>query len=552
MTKSVRSDARHAGGERRGRGAEHTFVHRVGGRLRRALEALQGIDERFQAIADYSYDWETWVGVDGKPRWINHAVERMTGYTVDECLSMPDYPLALVHADDRERIARHLRRAARGHNGNDVTFRILRRDETLCWAAVSWQAMYDAEWRPLGYRTSVRDITERTLAEDALRRAHAEAERADRAKSAFLAAASHDLRQPVQAIATFLAVLKLTGEDAERQEVIASIEECLHATGELLDSLLDVSRLDAGVLKPDPRAVAVGDLLQRIKTAYASRARDKGLDLRFMTSSAVAHTDPALMSEVIGNFVSNAIRYTERGRILVGCRRRGSKLRIEVWDSGIGIPAEKQAAIFEEFYQIGNPERDRKRGLGLGLAIVDRIARLLESPVEVRSWPGKGSLFAIEVPFAEGPPSDGPRPATAPPTRALAGLFIVAIDDEPMQLRALEALFEHWGCKVVAAASHEAALDRLAGADGHPDLIVADYRLREGVTGAEAIRRVVSALGVDIPGVLLTGDTEPARLAEAKASGYSLLHKPVDLEELRATLAALRPPRLSEGADATD
>ena len=306
------------------------------------------------------------------------------------------------------------------------------------------------------------------------------------------------------------------------------------------------------MLKPERRAVAVCDLLERIETAYASRADGKGLDLRFVTSSAVVYTDPALMSEIIGNLVSNAIRYTERGRILVGCRRRGSKLRIEVWDTGIGISAEKQTAIFEEFYQIGNPERDRKRGLGLGLAIVDRISRLLDSPVEVRSRPGKGSAFAIEVPSAEGPPSDELRPAAAEPPSPLTGLFILAIDDEPLQLSALKALFERWDCKVVTATSHDEALAQLLAAGQRPDVILADYRLRDGVTGAEAIRRVGSELGAEIPGVILTGDTEPARLVEAKASGYRLLHKPVDPEELRATLAALRPPSLSEEADATD
>lgn len=521
-------------------------------RLRRAEEALRETEQRFKAIADYTYDWETWVGVDGKPRWINPAVTRMTGYTVDECFAMPDYPLPLVHAGDRERIAHHLQGATRGGKGNDVIFRILRKDEAPCWAAVSWQTIHDAEGRSLGYRTSVRDITRRKLAEDSVRQARAEAERANRAKSAFLAAASHDLRQPLQAITTFLSVLKMTAEDAESQRIIKSIEQCLQASGDLLHALLDVSRLDAGVLKPERRAIAVCDLLERVETAYANRADDKGLDLRFVASSAVVYTDPALMSEIIGNLVSNAIRYTERGRILVGCRRRGSKLRVEVWDTGIGISAEKQTAIFEEFYQIGNPERDRKRGLGLGLAIVDRISRLLDSPVEVRSQPGKGSAFMIEVPLAEGPPSGELRPAAAAQPSPLTGLFILAIDDEPLQLSALKALFERWDCKVVTAASHDEALVQLLAAGQRPDVILADYRLRDGVTGAEAIRRVGSELGAEIPGVILTGDTEPARLVEAKASGYRLLHKPVDPEELRAALAALRPPSLSEGADATD
>lgn len=554
MTKPDQPDISHSD-EAIARGREQAgeaFIDRAVGRLLRAERALRETEERFRAIADYTYDWETWVGVDGKARWINRAVKRMTGYTVGECLSMPDYPLGLVHPKDREEIARHLEGAARGSEGNDITFRILRRDGSTCWAAVSWQPIYDSEGEPLGYRTSVRDICQRKLAEDALHQARAEAERANRSKSAFVAAASHDLRQPIQAIATFLAVLKMTAREAESQRIIKSIEECLRAASDLLDALLDVSRFDSGVLKAEPRVVAVGDLLERVEAAFADRARDKGLDLRFVASSALVYTDPTLMSEVIGNLVSNAIRYTERGGIVVGCRRRASKLRVEVWDTGVGIPADQQQRIFEEFYQIANPARDRKRGLGLGLTIVDRIARLLDAPLEVRSEPGKGSVFAIEVPLAEEPVEGLSLRAAKPRSSPLDGLVILAIDDEPLQLSALKALFERWGCKVLTAASRQAALVQLRSGAERPNVILADYRLGEGVTGAEAIRQVNAELGVNVPGVILTGDTDPARLAEAQTSGYLLLHKPVDPEELRDTLATLRMPSGHREDDRTD
>lgn len=504
----------------------------------------------FRAIADFTYDWESWIGTDGRPRWVNPAVTRMTGYSVAECLTMPDYPLPLVHPDDRVVIAAHLKSARGGGSGNDVAFRILRKNGTVGWGAVSWQPITDHKGRPLGCRTSVRDITLRKQAEEGLARANAAAQSANRAKSAFLAAASHDLRQPLQAITTFLAVLKMTAREKESRRIIASMDECLAAASDLLNALLDVSRLDSGVLKPEQRAVAVNDLLEQIELEYAGRAREKGLVLRVVPSSAVIHTDPTLMAMIVRNFLSNAIRYTERGGVLVGCRRHGTDLRLEVWDTGIGIAPDKTEAIFEPFFQIGNPERDRTRGLGLGLAIVERVARLLGARIAVRSEPGKGSVFSVEAPLVEGPPSEeplgvslfAPRAASgrAGAAQPLDGLFVVVIDDEPLQLAAFETLFAHWDCRVVAAASAEEALSKLARAQDKPDLVLADYRLRDGLTGAQAIERIGRALGRKIAGILLTGDTEPRRIAAAKASGFRLLHKPLDPDELRSVIAEIR------------
>ena len=513
---------------------------------RRRTKRQQGVDRLFEAIANYTYDWESWMAPDGRPRWINPAVERMTGYTVEECLAMPDYPLPLIHAEDRAGIADHLRSAAAGRSGNDIAFRILQKRGGIRWAAVSWQTLYDDAGRSLGYRTSIRDITGRKQVEDALRRAHEEAERANRAKSRFLAAASHDLRQPLQAVNMFVAALKATARDAESAEIIASIQESLRATDDLLDALLDVSRLDAGLLQPRPRDIALGDLIDRMEDEFASQAAAKGLTLHTVASSIMVHSDPALIGRMLRNLVANAVRYTDRGRVLVGCRRRGAMVRIEVWDTGIGIPEDKIGAVFEEFYQLGNPERDRTRGLGLGLAIVDRMARLLDYRVDVCSRPGKGSLFAIELPIAQRSPSrQPPAPAVAAPDSdaaaapALAGRLIVAIDDEPMQLKAMQQLFARWGAEVIGAASTAEALARVIERGRMPDVIVADYRLREDTTGVEAIVTLRAGLERTIPGVILTGDTEPARLREAEASGFELLHKPVDTTRLLATLTRM-------------
>lgn len=502
---------------------------------------LSEADRLFEAIANYTYDWESWLGHDGQPLWINPAVERMTGYRVAECLAMEDYPLPLVHEEDRGLIAQVIARGERGQSGNDVAFRIRRKDGELLWAAVSWQTLLDRSGQSLGFRTSVRDITERKLSEDALRDAHAEAERANRAKSRFLAAASHDLRQPLQAAHLFAAALRIGLRENGDLELLDSIENALKSANELLDALLDVSRLDAGVLAPQIRKFSVADLLDQIETEFSEAAREKQLTLRVLPSSATILTDPTLLGRILRNLVSNALRYTERGRVLVGCRRAGDRLAIEILDTGIGIPADKIGRIFEEFYQIGNPERDRTRGLGLGLAIVAGVAKLLDHPIEVRSEPGRGSIFRVLVPLTE-PHAEI---AAALPLRPVApmarppGALLLAIDDDPDQLEAMNALFGRLGYQVLVAESAPAALAKLIRNGRTPNAIIADYRLRDGFTGADAIGYVRKRLGRQVPGLILTGDTEPARLAEASASGFALLHKPIEAHLLQDAIERL-------------
>jgi PAS domain S-box-containing protein len=502
---------------------------------------LSEADRLFEAIANYTYDWESWLGPDGQPLWINPAVERMTGYRVAECLAMADYPLPLIHEEDRGLIAKVIDRGERGQSGNDVAFRIRRKDGKVLWAAVSWQTLLDRAGRSLGFRTSVSDITERKLSEDALREAHAEAERANRAKSRFLAAASHDLRQPLQAAHLFAAALRIGLRERGDLELLGSIEEALKSANELLDALLDVSRLDAGVLAPQFRSFAIADLLDQIETEFSEAAREKRLALRVLPSSATVRTDPLLLGRILRNLVSNALRYTQRGRVLVGCRRVGNRLAIDVLDTGIGIAADKIDRIFEEFYQIGNPERDRTRGLGLGLAIVAGLAKLLDHPVQVRSEPGRGSLFRVLVPLADpqveavGAPPLPVAVSSAQP----AGALLLAIDDDPGQLEAMKALFGRWGYQVLVAESAAAALAKLAQTERLPSAIIADYRLRDGFTGANAIGYIRKRLGREVPGLILTGDTEPARIVEASASGFELLHKPIEAHRLREAIERL-------------
>lgn len=519
-----------------GQSAEgHSGMTKIATNQRIAADSLP--DVPYRAIANFTYDWETWVGPDNIARWVNPAVERITGYSVAECLAMPDYPLSIVHEEDRPTMARYMSSAARGDSGNHEEFRIVRKDGSVRWGAVSWQPIVDENGVPTGYRTSVRDITETKRIEGELRDAYREAEKADRAKTRFLAAASHDLRQPLQAISMFAAALKASLEDPKGLRLAERIQDCVAGANELLEALLDVSRLDAGVLEPRPADFIACDLLERIELEFGPQAKEKKLALRIVPSTAIVHTDQALLYRIVGNLVTNAIRYTDDGSVLVGCRPHGHFLRFEIWDTGQGIEPELRARVFEEFFQIGNPERDRQRGLGLGLAIVRRLAALLRLTVTLDSWPGKGSVFRIEVPLASSQDYlTAPDSVLKVDKATVTGRTIMVIDDDQAQVDALASLLARWGCRILEA--NDIAGARQAVQDGAaPDAILADYRLRLGETGAEAVNVVRRAAGSGIPGIIITGDTEPARLAKAAASGMALLAKPVSDSELLAALA---------------
>jgi PAS domain S-box-containing protein len=503
----------------------------------------------FEVIANYTYDWETWFSQTGEVRWINPAVQRMTGYSVEECLAMPHYPLPILHPDDREDMRALLDFAAKGSSGNDVEFRILRRNGDLAWGAISWQPISGAGGERMGFRTSVRDISQRKQAEEALTSAMKEAETANLAKTRFLAAVSHDLRQPMQAISLFVDALSQMTEDEKACNVLENIRLCLLNGNELLDDLVDISRLDAGVVIPKLRDLAIADIFESLERSFSTVASERGLQLTFVPTSQFCTSDPVILTRILQNLISNAIRYTPEGRVLVGCRRRGERISIQVWDTGIGITTEHMNQIFEEFYQIHNPQRDRRQGVGLGLAIVKRQAKLLGAEIEARSWPNRGSSFGVVLPQA------APDRETMALSEAefvepdLAGVCLVAIDDEPQQLHALSSFLALKGIDVVSGESESAAIAEIDKSGCKPQVIVADYRLKGDLTGADAINRIRDYLGSPVPGIIITGDTEPQRIAEAEASGFRLLHKPVQSDSLlravRESILESRPGALS-------
>lgn len=378
---------------------------------------------------------------------------------------------------------------------------------------------------------------ERRAAESALREAKAETERAYATKSSFLASASHDLRQPIQALVLYTAVLGHRIADPELRRIVAIMDETLKTVSDLLRSLLDLARLEANVVVAEPEGFFIHDLLLRVTREHSAIARQNGLELRLIKSSLPVVSTPSLLESIVRNFVANAIAHTPKGRILVGCRRRAGLARIEVWDTGPGIPQDKIGAIFREFVQLDGGRRDRGKGWGLGLAIVDRTARLLGHPVTVSSRVGKGSMFAVEVPLAQ---AVAPRPEPGNrPISNLARAKVLVIDDEPSIVSALATLLAEWGMIVIGAASPGDAIAELASKHLKPDVIIADWELGKGLTGVEAVRVVREYCGEPIPALIITGDTAANTLQEAKDSGLPLHHKPLEPSELRRRISEL-------------
>jgi len=414
---------------------------------------------------------------------------------------------------------------------------MVRHDGAKRWLHWSDRAVFDERRRIVEIQGVGHDVTDRKQAEEALAEAKDAAEQASAAKSRFLAAASHDLRQPLQALAMFVNVLSGREMDDKARQLIHRIRDCSDALERLLGSLLDISKLDAGLFVPQRREFNVGAMLDRLCSEIRPLAEEKGLRLRRVPCSLLVDSDPGLLDRLLRNLLTNAVRHTESGRILIGCRRDGDHLRIEIWDTGVGIPEDQLGMIFEEFHQVGNPARDRREGLGLGLAIVKRLSNLLNHPVTVRSEVGRGSCFTVRLPKS----GDHAPMELVLPEDELAnetGAVVIGIDDEADIREALDMLLKEWGYDAVVAGSAIEAISKLEALRKKPDLVVADYRLKQGHTGADAILAIRHVWGAGVGGFLLTGDTGPDRLREATASGFEVLHKPIQPERLRQMVAA--------------
>lgn len=397
-----------------------------------------------------------------------------------------------------------------------------------------------------------------TAATEAATEARLHAERTNQAKTRFLASASHDLVQPLNAARLFVAAIEPDSLPTTSARLLAQVGDSLTAAESLLGALLDISRLDATALELKSEHLRLNDVLEPLAAEFSALARARGLDFRLVPSRAVVHTDPRLLRRVLQNFLSNAVRYTRHGRVLMGCRRvpgagdaasvakaGNGALRIEIWDTGPGIPADRHREIFEEFRRLdGNDDEDHGdslRGLGLGLAIAERVARLLDQPLALRSWPGRGSVFSITVPLGNPQALAVPRPASAGVGASpLSGAVVMCLDNEPAILAGLEALLTGWACTVICVRDLNEAQQHWRTQAQVPDLILIDFHLDSAeVNGIEVMTRLQTLWGVEVPGIVLTADHTQRARAAAAAQGYPLLAKPVKPAALRALMGRM-------------
>ncbi len=377
--------------------------------------------------------------------------------------------------------------------------------------------------------------------------ARAAAEAANRAKSQLLAAASHDLRQPLHALGLYVAALAARARDAEWRPLVDQVESAANALELQFAQLIDLSRLDAGVLVPERTDVPLAPMFARLRAEFAAQAAARGLSFVIVPTRVAVRSDASLLERIVGNLISNAIRYTQRGGVVVGVRRQGSRIAIDVVDTGVGIAPDDRERVFDEFFQVRSPgaTMPARRGMGLGLAIVRRFADLLDHHIALDSTLGTGSRFRVLVPRAASPAFRAHRVRASPPfvermrPPAFEGRVVAVVDDDPSTVDAMRTLFETWGACVVGGDTPDALLAGLGVLERYPDLIVADLRLADERSGIDAVRRLRDELGIAVPAVIVSGDTGTRADREARSAGLALLPKPVIGSALREAAGRL-------------
>ncbi len=484
-------------------------------------------DRQLRALLDAAPDAIVATDGDGAIVYANAQAERLFGYARAQLIGRGVEMLLPERFRDAHPAHRRAFAAAPRTRpmGSDLDLRGRRCDGTEFPVEISLSPL--ATDRGLLVASAIRDVSDRHAMLDALRSARAEADRANRAKSAFLAAASHDLRQPLQTLRLLNEALQQLPADPRARAAIATQAEALESMAQLVTSLLDVSRLESGAIVPEVDDFPVRAVFGRVRAAFEEQARSKGLEFVVEDCEEIVRSDRNLLVQVLQNLVGNAIRYTRAGVVRLRCLHAEMGVRLEVLDTGIGIPVHQQQAIFDEFFQLDNSPEHQREGFGLGLAIVRRIAALLNLPVEVDSAPGRGSRFAVTVPRGAAA-SESPPPARAP--RSLEGrrARILVVDDDPTVARATRLLLDLEGHDAEWLAGVEDWRRWLAARPAAPDLIIAEVRLRSALGGIDAIREIRAALRRNVPALLVTGDTSPRTTQAAQAcEGCELLRKPV-------------------------
>lgn len=370
------------------------------------------------------------------------------------------------------------------------------------------------------------------------------AEKSSRDKSSFLASASHDLRQPVHTLSLLSSAITPEIHTDKGRKILKQINKANEVMLELLNSLLDISKLDAGIVKPQLVRMNIDEIFKTLADEFKELANNSGLKLELRACQYVVKTDPVLLSTILRNLIQNALLYTAKGRVLVTCRKQGDFIKLQVWDTGKGIAKEHQETVFEEFRQLHNPERDQNKGLGLGLAICKRLADILDIELSLKSVLAKGSVFSLKIPHLDEVESRTYQHKKLPPVYLEAApnyqnLVILVIDDNKDVLEAMTVLLEKWDCVVLAASSVEETADIAKNHASKIDIIMADYRLREETTGVEAINAFNQYSGYSVPSILITGDTSPERMQKISSHGLPVLHKPIKEPQLKVIIGRL-------------
>ncbi|WP_285428398.1 NahK/ErcS family hybrid sensor histidine kinase/response regulator [Pseudomonas sp. lyk4-R2A-8] len=382
----------------------------------------------------------------------------------------------------------------------------------------------------------LKEIDERRRMETRLREAKLEAEQANLSKTKFLAAVSHDLLQPLNAARLFTSALL----ERPSEKLVRNVSNSLEDVENLLGTLVDISKLDAGVIKADIAPFALSELLDNLAVEYTQLARSEGLELRFIGCSALVRSDIQLLARILRNLLSNAIRYTYSGRVVLGCRRQHQRLSIQVWDSGMGIAEERLEEIFQEFKRGDVQRRDQDRGLGLGLAIVEKIAGILGHRISVKSVPGKGSMFAVEVPLSATAPKNLPAPSMSEPMlERLQGARVWVLDNDAAICAGMRTLLEGWGCEVITALSEQDLAGQVDNYHAEADLLIADYHLDNDQNGVDAVAHINARRSRPIPALMITANYSNELKLQIRELGHTLMHKPVRPMKLKAAMSHL-------------
>ena len=505
------------------------------------LERELRLEEALRAGDVITFDWDLRAEL---VRLSQNATE-ILGLGPGESLSSEEW-IGQIHPDDRPSVRARLSTAGPDEHPRSMTFRFLRPDgRGEVWLEQVAVTHFDSKGKPTRINGLTSDVTERKRFEEEVSRAWRSAELADRAKSSFLSAASHDLRQPLQTLRFLQVSLEPHLPDGEGRRLVGGIARSLDTMSSILSSLLDVNRLEAGSLHPSKSDFAINEVFDSLTADFADSVADKGLRWRLVRSRLLVRSDKGMLEAMLRNLLSNAVRYTDRGKVLLGCRRAGDKIRIEVWDSGIGIAQDQLPHVFQEYYQ--GAQGAERGGFGLGLAIVRRMGEMLDHRIDARSTPGKGTVFLIEVPRGDSI-HDASERAQRPRYESDLPNVILVVEDETSVRSSLSRLLKARGVEAIAVATANDALARISRQEVRPDLLICDYNLRGSPNGLDTVRALRAELAWNIPAIVMTGDIRSETVNSIAAHGIAVLIKPFVADELLQHIARLHKESMSSSS----